>query len=150
VSPPEARREVAISVISSIGEEVTDQTGKVMVDDCDLCRGMPRLAGEIADIVGLEPACGREALAAALERGLAYRRYRAADLRAILAAGSGVPRHREPGERLTVSPPEVPVRSIVVEGIRQYFELTTPLQVAAHLARGGLYELATIITYVLP
>jgi transposase len=74
--------------------------------------GMPRLAGEIADIVALEPAYGREALAAALERGLAYRRYRAADLRAILAAGPGVPRHREPGERLTVSLPAVPVRSL--------------------------------------
>jgi hypothetical protein len=31
-----------------------------------------------------------------------------------------------------------------------FVELTTPLQVAAHIARGGLYELAQIITYVLP
>lgn len=74
--------------------------------------GTPRLAGEIADIVALEPAYGREALAAALERGLAYRRFRAADLRAILAAGPGVPRHREPGERLAVSLPAVPVRPL--------------------------------------
>ncbi|MBA4370880.1 MAG: IS21 family transposase [Coriobacteriaceae bacterium] len=74
--------------------------------------GMARLAGEIADIVALEPAYGREALTAALERGLAYRRYRAADLRAILAAGAGVPRHREPGTSLTVSLPAVPVRSL--------------------------------------
>jgi hypothetical protein len=74
--------------------------------------GTPRLAGEIADIVALEAAYGRDALVAALERGLAYRRFRAADLRAILAAGPGVPRHREPGERLTVSLPAVPVRSL--------------------------------------
>lgn len=74
--------------------------------------GTPRLAGEIADIVALEPAYGREALAAALERGLAYRRFRAVDLRAILAAGAGVPRHREPGERLAVRLPAVPVRPL--------------------------------------
>lgn len=73
---------------------------------------MPRLAGEIADIVALEPAYGSEALAAALERALAYRRFRAADLRAILAAGAGVPRHREPGASLTVSLPTVPVRPL--------------------------------------
>jgi hypothetical protein len=74
--------------------------------------GMPRLAGEIADIVALEPAYGREALAAALGRGLAYSRFRAVDLRAILAAGAGVPRHREPGERLAISLPPVPVRPL--------------------------------------
>lgn len=72
----------------------------------------PRLAGEIADIVALEPAYGREALAAALERALAYRRFRAVDLRAILAAGSGVPRHREPGAPLVIDAPVVPVRPL--------------------------------------
>jgi len=74
--------------------------------------GTPRLAGEIADIVALEAAYGRDALVAALERGLAYRRFRVADVRAILAAGPGVPRHRAPGERLTVGLPAVPVRSL--------------------------------------
>ena len=74
--------------------------------------GLPRLAGEIADIVALEPAYGREALAGALERALAYRRFRAADLRAILAAGAGVPHHRAPGASLTVSLPTVPVRPL--------------------------------------
>ncbi|MGZ6340041.1 MAG: IS21 family transposase [Candidatus Limnocylindrales bacterium] len=74
--------------------------------------GMPRLAGEIADIVALEPAYGRDALAGALERALTYRRFRAADLRAILAAGAGVPRHREPGQHLVISVPVVPVRPL--------------------------------------
>ncbi len=74
--------------------------------------GVPRLAGEIAAIVALEPAYGREALAAALERALAYRRFRAADLRAILAAGPGVPRHRDPGQQLLLSLPAVPVRPL--------------------------------------
>ena len=38
----------------------------------------------------------------------------------------------------------------VVGGTPLYIELTTPLQVAAHMARGGLYSIARIITYVLP
>jgi len=74
--------------------------------------GTPRLAGEIADIVALESAYGRDALVAALERALAYRRCTAADVRSILAAGPGVPRHREPGAALTVALPEVPVRPL--------------------------------------
>ena len=59
--------------------------------------GTTRLAGELAVIVGLEAAHGREPLVAALERALAYRRFRAVDVEPILAAGAGVPRHREPG-----------------------------------------------------
>ncbi|HSW43738.1 MAG TPA: IS21 family transposase, partial [Patescibacteria group bacterium] len=74
--------------------------------------GAPRLAGEIADIVALEAAYGREALATALERALAFGRFRAADVRSILAAGPGVPRHREPGERLAIALPAVPVRPL--------------------------------------
>lgn len=49
---------------------------------------------------------------AALERALAFRRFRAADVRSILAAGAGVPRHREPGERLAIPLPLVPVRPL--------------------------------------
>ena len=60
------------------------------------------------------PSCAgirREALAAALERALAFRRFGAADVRSILAAGSGVPR-RSAGERLAMDLPAVPVRSL--------------------------------------
>lgn len=74
--------------------------------------GTSRLAGELGLIGDLEAAHGREPLVAALERALAYRRFRAADVRSILAAGSGVPRHREPGERLAISLPAVPVRPL--------------------------------------
>jgi len=74
--------------------------------------GTSRLAGELALIADLEAAHGREPLTAALERALAYRRFRAADIRSILAAGPGVPRHREPGAALTVALPEVPVRPL--------------------------------------
>ncbi len=74
--------------------------------------GTPRLAGEIADIVALEPAYGRDALVSGLERALAYRRFRAADLRSILAAGPGVPRHHEPGAPLAIEVPVVPIRTL--------------------------------------
>jgi transposase len=74
--------------------------------------GTSRLGGELALIGDLERAHGRDALVAALERALAFGRFRAADVRSILAAGAGVPRHREPGERLAISLPLVPVRSL--------------------------------------
>jgi hypothetical protein len=74
--------------------------------------GTSRLGGELALIGDLERAHGREPLIAALERALAFGRFRAADVRSILAAGAGVPRHREPGERLAISLPAVPVRPL--------------------------------------
>ena len=74
--------------------------------------GTSRLGGELALIGDLERAHGREPLIAALERALAFGRFRAADVRSILAAGAGVPRHREPGERLAIALPAVPVRSL--------------------------------------
>ncbi len=74
--------------------------------------GTARLATEIAEIVDLERAHGREVLLAALERALAFRRFRAADVRAILAAGAGTPQLRPPGEHLAIELPAVPVRSL--------------------------------------
>ncbi len=74
--------------------------------------GTSRLGRELALIGDLERAHGREPLVAALERALVYRRFRAADIRSILVAGPGVPRHREPGQPLSVVLPAVPVRSL--------------------------------------
>jgi transposase len=74
--------------------------------------GTARLAGEIAAIVELEAAHGHDALVVALERALAFRRFRAADVRSILAAGPGIARHAEPGERLAIELPAVPVRPL--------------------------------------
>jgi len=74
--------------------------------------GTPRLGTELAAIADLERSHGREPLLAAVERALAYRRFRAADVRSILAAGAGVPRVREPGERLAIALPAVPVRPL--------------------------------------
>jgi transposase len=72
----------------------------------------PRLGAEFAAIVDLERSHGHEALVSALERALAFRRFRAADVRAILAAGPGVPQRSAPGQPLTIEAPVVPVRPL--------------------------------------
>jgi transposase len=74
--------------------------------------GTSRLAHELGDIVALERAYGRETLVGALERALAFRRYGAADIRAILAAGTGTPAVRPAGARLALELPRVPVRPL--------------------------------------
>ena len=82
--------------------------------------GVTKLPTELAMIVELERAHGREALVAALERALAHRRFRADDIRAILAAGLGVSRPRAAGAPLE-GLPAVPVRPLAayaVEGGR--------------------------------
>jgi transposase len=79
--------------------------------------GTPRLAAELAELCDLERSHGREALVAALERALAYRRFRAIDVRAILAAGPGVPRHHEPGRPLAIEAPVVPVRPLAAYAV---------------------------------
>ncbi len=74
--------------------------------------GVTRLHLELAEIVPLARSHGRDALVAALERALTYRRFGAADVRSILAAGPGVPHHREPGAPLPIELPAVPVRPL--------------------------------------
>ena len=60
---------------------------------------------------------GERPLVAALERVLAHRRFRADDVRAILAAGAGVQRWTPAGEPLTAGFPAVPVRSLAAYAI---------------------------------
>jgi transposase len=74
--------------------------------------GVTKLGTELALIVALEAAWGREALVAALERAVAFRRFKAADVRSILEAGPGVPTITAEGENLGIDLPEVPVRSL--------------------------------------
>ncbi len=74
--------------------------------------GTMRLAGELAEIVALEVAWGRPALLRAIERAVAFRRFKAADVRAILNAGDGVPAPTGPGATLTLELPAVPTRSL--------------------------------------
>jgi transposase len=74
--------------------------------------GNTRLAADLAELAALRAAHGDEALTAALERAVAFRRWRAEDVRSILAAGAGVPRPRAAGNALVIELPRVPVRPL--------------------------------------
>jgi transposase len=75
-------------------------------------QGMTTLAGDLAELVDMEAAHGREPLVAALARAIEFGRFRSADVRSILAAGTGVPRPRGPGDALIVDLPAVTTRSL--------------------------------------
>ncbi len=72
--------------------------------------GTSKLGTELVQISALEAAWGREALVAALERAVQFRRFRSADVRSILEAGPGVPTLVHEGEALVLDLPAVPVR----------------------------------------
>jgi transposase len=74
--------------------------------------GATRLHLELAEIVPLVGSHGRDALVAALERALAFRRFTASDVRSILAAGPAAPRLTAAGTDLAVGLPAVPVRPL--------------------------------------
>jgi hypothetical protein len=74
--------------------------------------GTNKLTSELAAICELEPAWGRQALLAALQRGVEFRRFRASDVRSILEAGHTVPAIVDAGEALVLDLPLVPVRSL--------------------------------------
>lgn len=79
--------------------------------------GTTKLPTEVGLITDLERAHGRAALTAALERALVHRRFRAADIRSILAQGPGVRHPVPPGEALTVGLPMVSVRPLTAYAI---------------------------------
>jgi hypothetical protein len=74
--------------------------------------GNARLPSDLAELAALRAAHGDAALAAALERAVAFRRWRAADVRSILAAGAGAPQPRPAGDALVIELPRVPVRPL--------------------------------------
>ena len=75
-------------------------------------RGVTTLAADLVELCDLEAAHGREALVAAIGRAVEFGRFRASDVRSILAAGSGVPRPRGPGDALIVDLPVTETRSL--------------------------------------
>jgi transposase len=74
--------------------------------------GNTRLAGDLDELAALQAAHGEAALLAALERAVAFRRWRAADVRSILAAGAGIPQPRPAGDALVIELPQVPTRPL--------------------------------------
>jgi transposase len=74
--------------------------------------GVSKLGSELGDILTLERAHGRDVLLAALERAVSFGRWRAADIRSILAAGTGVATPQPPGQALVLTLPTVPTRPL--------------------------------------
>ncbi|MGH9129615.1 MAG: hypothetical protein ACRDY2_11795 [Acidimicrobiales bacterium] len=74
--------------------------------------GVTTLAGELSELCDMEAAHGRPAVLAAIGRAVEFGRFRANDVRSILAAGAGVPRPRGPGDALIVSLPAAATRSL--------------------------------------
>jgi hypothetical protein len=74
--------------------------------------GVSRLGTELDDILTLQTAHGTAALLAALERAVAFRRWRAADIRSILASAGAAPTPRPAGQALVLTLPTVPTRPL--------------------------------------
>jgi len=74
--------------------------------------GNTRLGPELAELNTLRAAHGDEPFGDALARAIAFGRWRAADVRSILAAGAGTPEPSPAGDALVLELPVVPVRSL--------------------------------------
>jgi hypothetical protein len=74
--------------------------------------GHTRLGPELAELNTLTAAHGSEAMCAALERATAFGRWKAADVRSILAAGAGTPTPRPAGNALVIDLPTAAGRSL--------------------------------------
>jgi transposase len=80
--------------------------------------GSTRLGTDLAKLNTLRAAHGEQAFLAALDRAVAFSRWRAADVRSILAAGAGAPQPRTAGDALAPGLPAVPVRPLADYAIR--------------------------------
>jgi len=74
--------------------------------------GNTRLGPELVELNLLHAAHGTAVFLAALDRAVAFGRWRAADVRSILAAGTGIATPRPPGQVLVLDLPKVPVRAL--------------------------------------
>jgi transposase len=74
--------------------------------------GVTRLGAELAELNTLRAAHGEQAFLAALDRAVAFSRWRAGDVRSILAAGTGAPHPAVAGDALSLDLPAVPVRPL--------------------------------------
>jgi transposase len=74
--------------------------------------GVTKLPGEITEILTLKAAHGEATLIKALERAVAFSRWRAGDVRSILATNGQAPQPTPPGQALVLTLPSVPTRSL--------------------------------------
>ena len=109
---PRSQSELAFLALSPVAEEFLRAAAAA---------GTSHLASELSQIVALEPAWGKAALVAAVERALAFHRYKAADVHSILAAAGGLPHVVRAGPLLAEAVAAVPTRPLsayALEGLR--------------------------------
>jgi hypothetical protein len=74
--------------------------------------GNTKLGSDLEELTGLIAAHGVDPVLAALDRAVQFGRFRAGDVRSILAAGTGLPRPTRPGEALILELPVVATRPL--------------------------------------
>ncbi len=74
--------------------------------------GVTKLGAELEELCGLLAAHDKDVFVVGLTRATAFGRFRAADVRSILAAGAGAPKPTEPGEALVIALPGAPSRAL--------------------------------------
>jgi hypothetical protein len=74
--------------------------------------GVSKLPGELQQILVMLDAHGQPALLAALARAVEFKRWRADDVRSILAAAGAAPQPRPAGQALVLTLPAVPTRPL--------------------------------------
>ena len=87
--------------------------------------GNTRLGSELDVLLALGAAHGQEPLLAALGRAVAFQRFRAADVRSILAAGTSIPTPVPPGGALVVDLPVAGTRSLADYNLAAVTDHTT-------------------------
>ena len=80
--------------------------------------GNTRLGPELAELNTLAAAHGEQTFLAALGRAVAFGRWRASDVRSILAAGAGTADPKPAGDALILELPPVPVRPLTDYAVR--------------------------------
>ena len=90
--------------------------------------GNTRLAGELDVLLALGAAHGHNALIAALRRAVAFKRFKAADVRSILAAGTSAPNPVPAGGALVLDLPVAATRSLADYNLAALTG-TTPAQI---------------------
>lgn len=88
--------------------------------------GNTRLAGELDQLLALAEAHGRQPLLDALSRATAFGRWRADDVRSILAAGAAAPQPQHAGPALVIDLPQAATRSLADYALTATTPPTTP------------------------
>jgi transposase len=92
--------------------------------------GVTKLGTEIAEVLTLGAAHGTDPLLAALQRAVTFSRWRADDVRSILATGGHAPRPTSAGQALVLTLPSVPTRSL------DAYRIATDAEVSADVEGG--------------